>query len=321
MPSSRRPPPTEGTRSGEGAGAAAGRRKGGRRRPGPNQSGARRRTDARARARPPRQRRRSDLGARLLIAIPAVVLVIALIDVGRLAWAIFLIVLGAVCLHELYRMLDAWKPVPLIGFAALVGMVLAARYGSERVVLEVAVGVIPALFLVLLVRGQRERVTLSVAGTLLGVWWIAFAMAHAELLRRLPHGAAILIDVLAGTFLADTAAYLGGRLFGRRPLAPSISPGKTVEGLFWGTVVAILTLVCAGLLQNTWMTRGHALALGVMVAVLGPLGDLFESALKRDAGTKDTGSFFGAHGGALDRADAALFTILGGYYIWYAVIH
>jgi phosphatidate cytidylyltransferase len=218
-------------------------------------------------------------------------------------------------------MLGTWKPVPLIGFAAVVGMVLAARYGSERVVLEVAVAVIPALFVVLLARGQRERVTLSVASTLLGVWWIAFAMAHAELLRGLPHGAAILIDVLAGTFLADTGAYLGGRLFGRRALAPTISPGKTVEGLFCGALVAIVTLICAGLLQNTWMTRGHALALGVMVAVLGPLGDLFESALKRDAGTKDTGSLFGAHGGALDRADAVLFTVLGGYYIWYAVIH
>jgi phosphatidate cytidylyltransferase len=249
------------------------------------------------------------------------VLVVALIDVDHLAWTIFLIVLGVICLHELYRMLDAWKPVPLVGFGAVVGMVLAARYGSERVVLEVGVAVIPALFVVLLARGQRERVTLSVASTLLGVWWIGFAVAHAELLRRLPHGAAILIDVLAATFLADTAAYLGGRLFGRRALAPRISPGKTVEGLFWGSVVAILTLVCAGLLQNTWMTRGHALALGVMVAVLGPLGDLFESALKRDADTKDTGSLFGAHGGALDRADAALFTILGGYYIWYAIIH
>jgi phosphatidate cytidylyltransferase len=255
------------------------------------------------------------------VAIPAAVLVIALIDVGHLAWAIFLILLGAICLHELYRMLGAWKPVPLVGFAALIGAVLAARYGGVREVLEVAVGVIPVLFAVLLARGQRERVTLSVASTLLGVWWIAFAVAHAELLRRLPHGGAILIDVLAGTFLADTAAYLGGRLFGRRALAPTISPSKTVEGLFCGALVAIVTLVCAGLLQNTWMTEGNALALGIAVAVLGPLGDLFESALKRDAAAKDTGSLFGAHGGALDRADAALFTILGGYYIWYAVIH
>jgi phosphatidate cytidylyltransferase len=249
-----------------------------------------------------------------------VIIVIALIDVGRLAWALFLIALGAVCMHELYRLIGAWKPVSLIGFAALVGMVLAARYGSERVVLEVAMAVIPALFAAVLLRGKREGATLSAAGTLLGVWWIALALAHAELLRRLPHGGAILFDVLAGTFLADTAAYLGGRMFGRRALAPTISPNKTVEGLFCGALVAILTLVLAGLLQNTWMTNGHALLLGVAVAVLGPLGDLFESAIKRDAEAKDTGGLFGAHGGALDRADAALFTVLGGYYIWFAIV-
>jgi phosphatidate cytidylyltransferase len=267
-----------------------------------------------------RRRRSSDLFARILVAVPAVIIVIALIDVGRLAWALFLIALGAVCMHELYRLIGAWKPVPLIGFAALVGMVLAARYGSERVVLEVAMAVIPALFVAVLLRGKREGVTLSVAGTLMGVWWIALALAHAELLRRLPHGGAILFDVLAGTFLADTAAYVGGRMFGRRALAPTISPNKTVEGLFCGALVAILTLVLAGLLQNTWMTNGHALLLGVAVAVLGPLGDLFESAIKRDAEAKDTGGLFGAHGGALDRADAALFTVLGGYYIWFAIV-
>jgi phosphatidate cytidylyltransferase len=253
--------------------------------------------------------------------VPGAIVVIALIDVGKLAWAIFLIALGIVCLHELYRLLHDWKPVPLVGFGALVGMVLAARYGSGRVVLEVAVGVIPVLFLAVLVRGQREGATLQVAGTLLGIWWVALALAHAELLRRLPHGGAIVFDVLAGTFLADTAAYLGGRMFGRRLLAPSISPSKTVEGLFCGALVAVLTLVLVGLFQNTWMTRGQALALGVTVAVLGPLGDLFESLIKRDAEAKDTGGLFGAHGGALDRADAALFTILGGYYIWFAFIH
>ncbi len=249
------------------------------------------------------------------------IVVIALIDVGHLAWALFLIALGAVCMHELYRLLGSWKPVPLIGFAALVGMVLAARYGSERVVLEIAMAVIPALFVAVLLRGQREQATLAIAGTLLSVWWIALAMAHAELLRRLPHGGAILFDVLAGTFLGDTGAYLGGRMFGRRLLAPSISPNKTVEGLFCGAVAAILTLVLAGLLQNTWMTNGHALLLGVAVAVLGPLGDLFESMIKRDAAAKDTGGLFGAHGGALDRADAALFTVIGGYYIWFAIVH
>ena len=101
--------------------------------------------------------------------------------------------------------------------------------------------------------------------------------------------------------MGDTAAYSGGRLFGRRPLAPSVSPGKTVEGLFCGMLGAVLAVFIAGLYQ-TWLTQGDALLLGVAVAVLGPLGDLFESLVKRDAGAKDAGTLFGAHGGALDRS-------------------
>jgi phosphatidate cytidylyltransferase len=76
----------------------------------------------------------------------------------------------------------------------------------------------------------------------------------------------------------------------------------------------------AGLYQ-TWLTSGDALLLGVVVAVLAPLGDLFESAVKRDVGVKDTGHTFGAHGGALDRLDAVIFTIVAGYYVWIAVMH
>jgi phosphatidate cytidylyltransferase len=76
----------------------------------------------------------------------------------------------------------------------------------------------------------------------------------------------------------------------------------------------------AGLYQD-WMTPGDALLLGVVVAVLGPLGDLFESTVKRDSGTKDAGTVFGPHGGALDRLDAVIFTIVAGYYTWIAVMH
>jgi phosphatidate cytidylyltransferase len=127
--------------------------------------------------------------------------------------------------------------------------------------------------------------------------------------------------VVLGTVLGDTAAYAGGRLFGRRLLAPTISPGKTVEGLFCGMLIAIVAVVVAGRFQSTWMTTSHALLLGVVVALVGPLGDLFESLVKRDAGAKDAGSVFGAHGGALDRVDAALFTIVAGYYVSLAVVH
>jgi len=85
-------------------------------------------------------------------------------------------------------------------------------------------------------------------------------------------------------------------------------------------LIAIVSIFVAGLYQ-TWLTQGDALMLGIAVAVLGPLGDLFESLVKRDAGTKDTGQLFGAHGGALDRLDAVMFTVVAGYYIWFALIH
>jgi phosphatidate cytidylyltransferase len=247
------------------------------------------------------------------------VLAIVFIDLGGTPFALFMVAIGLICMHELYRMLGRWRPVALVGFASLAGMVIAARYGGIREVMEVAVATVPVLFLAVLTRPQHGGATVAIAGTLLGVYWIGFAFAHAVLLRQLHHGNAILIDVLVGTFLGDTAAYLGGRLFGRRPLAPEISPNKTVEGLLIGMFVAVLAVFSAGLYQ-TWLTSGDALLLGVAVAVLGPLGDLFESVVKRDAGTKDAGSLFGPHGGALDRLDAVIFTVVAGYYIWIAVM-
>jgi phosphatidate cytidylyltransferase len=264
-------------------------------------------------------RRRSDLFSRILVAIPLAIATIIFINLGGLPFALFIIAAGWICMHEAYRLLAAWRPVAVVGFAALAVMVLVARGGSAREVLEVAVAVLPVAVLAVLVREQR-RPTVAVGGTLLGVYWVGLAFGHAELLRQLPHGAGVLIDVLVGTFAGDTGAYAGGKLFGRRPLAPRISPNKTVEGLFCGMFVAILAVFIAGLYQP-WLTQGHALVLGLAVAVLGPLGDLFESMVKRDAGAKDAGSVFGPHGGALDRLDAALFTVVAGYYIWLAIVH
>jgi phosphatidate cytidylyltransferase len=278
---------------------------------------ARRAPGARRRTTPPR--RRSDLLSRVLVGVPAAIVAVVFIDLGGLAFALLMIALGWACLHELYRLLGRWRPVPVVGFAALAGMVLAARYGGQRPVLEVAVGTVPVLFLAVVMRGRRGGATVAIAGTLLGVYWIGLAFAHAVLLRELHHGNAILIDVLIGTFLGDTAAYIGGRLFGRRPLAPEISPNKTVEGLACGMLIAILSVFFAGLYQD-WLTQGDALLLGVVIAVLAPLGDLFESVVKRDAGSKDAGTLFGPHGGALDRLDAVIFTVVAGYYIWIAVM-
>jgi phosphatidate cytidylyltransferase len=249
--------------------------------------------------------------------VPLAVATIIFNNVGGLPFALFVIAAGLICMHEAYGLLAIWRPVAAVGFAAVVVMVLVARTGGAGDVLEVGMAAVPVALLAVMI-SDRRRPTVAIAGTLLGVYWVGFAFAHAELLRELPHGDGVFLDVLVGTFIGDTGAYFGGRLFGRRPLAPNVSPNKTVEGLFCGMLLAVIAVFLAGLYQ-TWLSQGHALLLGVAVAALGPLGDLFESLVKRDAGVKDSGSVFGPHGGALDRLDGALFTVVVGYYIWLAV--
>jgi phosphatidate cytidylyltransferase len=260
---------------------------------------------------------RSELRARTIAAIPAIAVALFLVIEGGLIFALGLFILGAACLHELYGMYERARPVRLAGLIALLGLLLAALYGDQFQVLLVAVAALPLTFGLALVQ-PRPSVG-AIAVTLLGIYWIGFALAHAVLLRGLPHGLGIVIDVLVGTFLGDTGAYLGGRMFGRRPLASVISPNKTVEGLAIGMLCAVAGVWIAGRYQE-WLPGTHALVLGLGVALLAPVGDLFESFVKREAGTKDSGGLFGPHGGALDRLDAVLFSAVVGYYIWAAYV-
>jgi phosphatidate cytidylyltransferase len=253
----------------------------------------------------------------VLAAVPAIAVALFLVIEGGLIFTLGLFVLGAVCMHELYGMYDRARPVRLAGFIALAGLLFAALYGTQFQILLAAVAAVPVLFALTLV--QRRPSAAGIAVTLLGIYWIGFALAHAVLLRGLPHGTGIVLDVLVGVFLGDTAAYLAGRMFGRRPLAPRISPNKTVEGLVAGMAFAVLGVWIAGRYQE-WLPGTHALVLGLGVALVAPLGDLFESFIKRQAATKDSGGLFGPHGGALDRLDGVLFAAVVGYYIWAAYV-
>jgi phosphatidate cytidylyltransferase len=260
---------------------------------------------------------RSDLGARILAALPAIAFALFIVIEGGPIFALGLLVLGGVCLHELFSMYERAHPVRLAGFLGLAGLLAAALYGGPPQVLLATVAALPLLFGLTL--AQRHPSVGGLAVTLLGIFWIGLALAHAVMLRGLPHGEGIVLDVLVGTFLGDTGAYLGGRLFGSRPLAPAISPNKTIEGLLIGMASAIAAVWFAGRYQD-WLPGTHALVLGLGVALVAPVGDLFESFVKREAGAKDAGRLFGAHGGALDRLDAVLFSAVVGYYIWLAYV-
>jgi phosphatidate cytidylyltransferase len=266
-----------------------------------------------ARREPRPRRERSSTGARVIAAIPLIAFAILIVGYGGIVWAAGLFILGVLALTELYTLMERVRPVNIAGFITLAALLLAALYGEPRHVLMVLVASFPVVFFFAFLRPRRPHVSWAIAATLFGVLWIGLAMVHAVFLRELPEGDGLVVDVLIGTFGGDTAAYFGGRAYGRRPLAPTISPNKTVEGLVAGIIGGTVAFWFAGLYQD-WLSGPDALLIGFLVALTAPVGDLFESLIKRDLEVKDTGSIFGPHGGVLDRLDAAFFTIVVGYY-------
>lgn len=260
----------------------------------------------------------SNLLRRLAVAVPAAAVALICILTSPEALAVFVLVIGAVALHEFYALGHAVQPIRLAGFVTLTSLVAVGLWGGQFQLVAAVTASFLVVFLLSALSGHLQNATFGMATTLFGAFWIGIPIAHALWLMRLPHGEMIIIDVLLGTFIGDTFAMLGGKLFGRNKLWPALSPNKTVEGLAIGMVGAVLTVLFAGLYQD-WITNENAILLGIAVAIAAPLGDLFESYIKRDFGVKDSGRAFGAHGGAMDRADAVLFTLVAGYYVWYAM--
>jgi phosphatidate cytidylyltransferase len=261
------------------------------------------------------RRRRSDTLARVLWVLPWIVFAVTIVAVGELLFAAAMVLFACAGLNEYFRMTRRARPMTTLAYVVAGALIVIAHYGQRYEIMLALLATFPLMFAVAVAREDRRNVAYSVAVTVFGLVWIALPFAHAVLLRDLPqHGGALLIDVLVATFVADTAAYAAGRLFGRRPLAPSISPNKTMEGLIGGFVGGTMGFWFAGLYQD-WLPGIDALAMGVVIAAIAPLGDLFQSMLKRDLEVKDSGNLFGPHGGVLDRLDAVLFTVVAGYYL------
>ncbi|HEX4305441.1 MAG TPA: phosphatidate cytidylyltransferase [Solirubrobacterales bacterium] len=258
---------------------------------------------------------------RVLVAIPAIAIAIAIIVTPSIVFTLAAVVIGILCLREYLEMANSTRPLAIPAYAAVTAMVVAAHFGTSYTVLLIFAAAFPILFAFAADARHRDGSTVSMGVTMLGIVWIGIPLAHAVFLRDLPsHGAALLIDVLVGTFVTDTAAYATGRMFGSHKVAPSLSPNKTIEGLVGGFVIGTMGFWFAGLYQN-WLSGADALIMGAAIAAIAPVGDLFESMLKRDLGKKDTGSLFGPHGGILDRLDAVLFTVVVGYYLAVALVY
>ena len=246
-------------------------------------------------------------------------LVLGLLWLG--GWWLFFLAgtAGVVALHEFYFIMRPLRPLVIAGYAGLAAILLGIQLSG---LVWGAGGLLATLALAFLLKGVAETKaspTVAVGTTLLGAAWIGFGLGYVLLVRDLPeHGRLAGFAVLLAVFASDPAAFFVGSAAGRHKLAPAISPGKSWEGFVAGTVAAVfVAFVALYEERDEFLSIGQSVVLGFAVALAGPVGDLFESSLKRDMRVKDTGRLLGGHGGMLDRIDSLLFASVAAFYVIY----
>jgi phosphatidate cytidylyltransferase len=253
--------------------------------------------------------------SRVLVALIGAPVVLLIVWAG--GWWLFALagVAAVLALHEYSLMIRTLRPVILAAYTGALLSLLGAQLGGLDWTAAGFLSTMVLAFLLHWIATTRQSATVAIAATVLGAGWVGLCLAHLLLLREIPHdGKLATFTVLIAVWAGDIGAFFAGRLIGRHKLAPALSPGKTWEGFLFGTATTIFVAFVA-LYKEDYLSIPQSILLGAVIAVAAPLGDLFESALKRDMQVKDSGRLLAAHGGVLDRIDSLLFAAVASYYL------
>jgi phosphatidate cytidylyltransferase len=257
----------------------------------------------------------SNLTIRLATAVVMVPLLLALLFLGQPWWWLaFLFVIAVTGALELFGMLFPGDRVAQgCGIAMCWAMMIGLWFSREepRLLLTVTLLVpVTAVMLSLWRLREMQPAALQLAGAAFGPFWIGGGIGAIALLRKLGdhEGAAFVVLSLVLAWIGDTGGYFAGRAFGNHKLYERVSPKKTVEGAIGGVASVIAGVLVTRALILPSLSLRDAVALALVGGVLGILGDLGESLIKRSIGVKDSGGIVPGHGGMLDRIDAVLIT-------------
>jgi phosphatidate cytidylyltransferase len=258
-----------------------------------------------------------DVGAAVATGIGLVALFVICYLIAPAA----LLALSAVailgCALEAFAMFQraGFRPATLLGAVGSTGAVLAAYWRGPSSLSVVLVVVLCASLVWYLARVVEARPVVNVAVTVFGFVWVGILGAFAGLLLAAPRGEHLFIGAVIPTVLADLAAWFAGSRFGSHPLAPATSPSKTWEGFAAGAIAALVAGAVIGNQVSPWGGVRHGLELGLVIAVVAPVGDLVQSMVKRDLRLKDSSSLLPGHGGLLDRFDSLLLALPATYFL------
>lgn len=269
---------------------------------------------------------------RVLTAIVGALAAGYIINYGQWVYASAVAILALLAWREFCQMfsktnITLWSGIGLVGILILLGCAWLGNSGE-------IIMLVFAITLLILVRTVVFPNTFNIVNasiTLLGILYIGLSFSYLLLLRfsntsydmssifgNLSIGTAFLWITFLGTWANDTFAFFVGSRFGRHKLCPQVSPGKTIEGAIGGVVGSIIIVCLVGNFFN--LSFLHSLMVGLLIGIVGPLGDLTESAIKRFTGVKDSGKLLPGHGGVLDRFDSIMFAVPTVYYYLHAFI-
>ena len=258
---------------------------------------------------------------RLLTALVILAVAIPLVVIGNVPFIILGLGVASIAIFEMFNLLPKkeYVPIEVKIFTVLATLyVMFSGFNFETLSFESGlfdvnlVSVAVAVFFLLIIAVVRKNFTVTTVGFLLMAILYVGTTFHAMLYLRFM-GLAYLLLVVAVAAISDSAAYFVGKRFGRRKLAPIISPNKTIEGAIGGTCFGVLAGIIFGLATSISTSILYLGLVSLVISIIGLVGDLVASSMKRQYQIKDFGSLFPGHGGVLDRLDSHLFASLGLY--------
>lgn len=252
---------------------------------------------------------KSSLLKRILSAAVLIPVVLGIVQYGSMElFSIFVLALVLVGWWEYARMIRRMgvSGSPILG-GILCAALTACFYWNAHYLVWLATAPV-SIFMATVLAKRELRASLDhVAYTFLGVVYVSGLMSFLILLRAQEPGATLIYFLFVVIWLTDTGAFVAGKTMGKSPLAPKISPGKTVEGAIGGVVGSLAGGLVAHLTFWQNLPLNHCLIMALFCGIISQFGDLTESMFKRSAGVKDSGSLIPGHGGVLDRLDSLMF--------------
>jgi len=221
----------------------------------------------------------------------------------------FLAIVAGVALWEYFGLLKSGgEPfLPLTGFALAMGIYATLCFNAPQYFYMIASMSLVIAFAAAILTGADDP-SRSTSNTVFGIFYVSLTFGAMAMIVNMAEGAKFLLMIGVTNAACDTFAYYTGRTFGKNPLAPKISPKKTVEGFIGGLAGSVIGAALFQMFYVKTLPLNHALVMGLIIGLVGPLGDLAESAIKRKMDVKDSGGIIPGHGGVLDRMDSLMFS-------------